>query len=134
MRWQGEGLLLDAKRYGETSALINVFTVSFGRRVGLVRGAFNKRNKSVIQPGNQLLLTWNSRVEESLGIFKVELIKSRYHTISEEQIGLEIFNLICVLCSAFFLIVPDKVTAVSDIYYSFCVLWSRILRIEKSKA
>ena len=102
MRWQGEGLLLDARRYGETSALINVFTVSFGRRVGLVRGAFNKKNKSVIQPGNQLLLTWNSRVEESLGIFTVELIKSRYHLISEEQIGLEIFNLICVLCSTFF--------------------------------
>ena len=113
MRWQGEGLLLDAKRYGETSALINVFTASFGRRLGLVRGAFNKKNKSVIQPGNQLFLTWNSRIEEGLGTFKVELIKSRYHTISEERVGLELFNLICVLCSTF---LPERVDF-DDLYY-----------------
>ena len=113
MQWQGEGLLLDARRYGETSALINVFVVSLGRRVGLVRGAFNKKNKSVIQPGNQLFLTWNSRIEESLGTFKVELIKSRYHTMCEERIGLELFNLICVLCSTF---LPERLDF-DDLYH-----------------
>ena len=86
MRWQSEGLLLDVRRYGETSAIIDVFTASLGRRVGLLRGAFNKNNKSVIQPGNQLFLTWNSRIDESLGAFKVELIKSRFHKISEERL------------------------------------------------
>ena len=106
MRWQGEGLLLAVKKYGESSALLDVFTMYLGRRVGLLRGAFNKQNKSVIQPGNQLFLTWNSRIEESLGSFKVELIKSRYHKISEQRIGLEIFNLICVLCSTF---LPERV-------------------------
>ena len=106
MRWQGEGLLLDARRYGETSALINVFAVSLGRRVGLVRGAFSKKNKSVIQPGNQLFLKWNSRFEESLGVFQVELIKSRYHKINEHGISLELFNSICVLCSTF---LPERV-------------------------
>ena len=113
MRWQGEGLLLDSRRYGETSALINVFAASLGRRVGLVRGAFSKKNKSVIQPGNQLFLTWNSRIEESLGTFKVELIKSRYHTICEERIGLELFNLICVLCSTF---LPERLDF-DDLYH-----------------
>ena len=97
MRWQGEGILLDVRRYGETSALIDVFTVSLGRRVGLLRGAFSKKNKPILQPGNQLFLTWSSRIEENLGAFKIELIKSRYHTISEERIGLELFNFICVL-------------------------------------
>ena len=106
MRWQGEGLLLDVRKYGESSALIDVFTASLGRRIGLLRGAFNKKNKSMIQPGNQLFLTWNSRIEESLGVFKIELIKSRYHRISEERSGLELFNLICVLCSTF---LPERV-------------------------
>ena len=46
MRWQGEGLLLDVRKYGETSALIDVFTKSLGRRMGLLKGAFNKKNKS----------------------------------------------------------------------------------------
>ena len=106
MHWQGEGLLIDVKKYGESSALIDVFTLSLGRRIGLLRGAFNKKNKSIIQPGNQLFLTWNSRIEESLGVFKIELIKSRYHSISEERSGLELFNLICVLCSTF---LPERV-------------------------
>ena len=107
MRWQGEGLLLDVRKYGETSALIDVFTMSLGRRMGLLKGAFNKKNKSVIQPGNQLFLTWNSKVEEGLGTFSVELIKSRYHTISQKKIGLELFNSICVLCSTF---LPERIS------------------------
>ncbi len=106
MRWQEEGVLLDARKYGESSAIIDVFTGSLGRRIGLLRGAFNKKNKSIIQPGNQLFLTWNSRIEESLGVFKIELIKSRYHRISEERSRLELFNLICVLCSTF---LPERV-------------------------
>ena len=113
MRWQGEGFLLDARKYGESSALIDVFTVSLGRRVGLLRGAFNKKNRSVIQPGNQLFLTWSSRIEESLGAFKVELIKSRYYKISEQRVGLELFNLICVLCSTF---LPERVNF-DELYY-----------------
>jgi len=113
LRWQGEGFLLDVRKYGESSALIDVFTVSLGRRVGLLRGAFNKNNRSVIQPGNQLFLTWNSRIEESLGSFKVELIKSRYHKISEQRVGIELFNLICVLCSTF---LPERVNF-DELYY-----------------
>ena len=113
MRWQGEGILLNVRSYGESSALLDVFTLSLGRRVGLLRGAFSKKNKPVIQPGNQLFLTWNSRIEEGLGAFKVELIKSRYHKISEERTGLELFNLICVLCSTF---LPERVDF-DDLYH-----------------
>ena len=113
MRWQGEGILLDVRKYGESSALLDVFTLSLGRRTGLLRGAFNKKNKAIIQPGNQLFLTWNSRLEESLGVFKIELIKSRYHRISEERGRLEFFNLICVLCSTF---LPERVDF-DDLYY-----------------
>ena len=127
MRWQGEGLLLDSRRYGETSALINVFAVSLGRRVGLVRGAFSKKNKSVIQPGNQLFLTWNSRIEESLGTFRVELIKSRYHKICEERIGLELFNLICVLCSTF---LPERLDF-DDLYHQTIMCIEGKHRIEE---
>ena len=106
MRWQGEGVLLDVRKYGESSALIDVFTLSLGRRIGLLKGAINKKNKAIIQPGNQLFLTWNSRIEESLGVFKIELMKSRYHKISKERDRLEFFNLICMLCCTF---LPERV-------------------------
>ena len=79
MRWEDEGLLLSVRKYGETSALIELLTRSHGKRAGLLRGAFKKNIRPIIQPGNQLQLTWSSRLEQSLGQFKVELLKSRFH-------------------------------------------------------
>ena len=43
MRWEDEGLLLSVRKYGESSALIELLTHSNGKRVGLLRGAFSKK-------------------------------------------------------------------------------------------
>ena len=85
MRWEDEGLLLSVRKYGETSALIELLTRSHGKRVGLLRGAFKKNIRPIIQPGNQLQLRWSSRLEQSLGQFKVELLRSRFHLISRNK-------------------------------------------------
>ena len=73
MRWEDEGLLISVRKYGETSALIELLTRSNGKRAGLLRGAFNKNIRPIIQPGNQLQVVWSSRLEYSLGEIKVSL-------------------------------------------------------------
>ncbi len=75
MRWEDKGLLISVRKYGETSAIIELLTRSNGRRAGLLRGAFKKNTRPIIQPGNQLEVTWSSRLEYSLGEFKVQLLK-----------------------------------------------------------
>ena len=101
MRWDDEGLLLSVRKYGETSALIELLTRSNGKRAGLLRGAFNKNIRPILQPGNQLHVTWSSRLEYSLGEFKVELLKSRFHLITRYKEKIELLNLICTFCSTY---------------------------------
>ena len=38
MEWRDQGILLSARRHGETSAIIEVFTPERGRHAGIVRG------------------------------------------------------------------------------------------------
>ena len=101
MRWEDEGLLISVRKYGETSALIELLTRSNGKRAGLLRGAFNKNIRPIIQPGNQLQVVWSSRLEYSLGEFKVELLKSRFHSITKYKEKVHLLNLVCTFCSAY---------------------------------
>ena len=101
MRWEDEGLLLSVKKYGETSAIIELLTRSKGKRAGLLRGAFKKNLRPILQPGNQLKVTWNSRLEYSLGEFKVELLKSRFHSITKYKEKIDLLNLVCTFCSTY---------------------------------
>ena len=101
MRWEDEGLLLSVRKYGETSALIELLTHTHGKRAGLLRGAFSKNIRPIIQPGNQLQTTWSSRLEHNLGEFKVELVRSRFHLISRNKEKIDLLNLVCTFCSAY---------------------------------
>ncbi|MEM9210388.1 MAG: DNA repair protein RecO [Pseudomonadota bacterium] len=77
MEWRDEGILLSAKPHGETSAIVDVLTAHHGRHAGIVRGGVSRRLTPVLQPGNQVSVEWRARLEEHLGTFTVDLIKSR---------------------------------------------------------
>ena len=77
MDWREEGVLLAVRRHGETSAIIDVFTEGYGRHAGVVRGGTSRKIAPILQPGAQLDLTWRARLEDHLGAFTVEPVKSR---------------------------------------------------------
>ena len=77
MDWREEGLLLAVRKHGETAAIIDVFTESHGRHAGVVRGGTSRKIAPILQPGAQLDLTWRARLEEHLGAFTVEPVRSR---------------------------------------------------------
>ncbi len=72
MEWRDEGVVLGARRHGETSAVIEVMTRLHGRHMGLVRGGRSRRMQPLLQPGNHVDLTWWARLDEHLGAFTVE--------------------------------------------------------------
>jgi DNA repair protein RecO (recombination protein O) len=72
MQWIDSGVVLSAKRHGETSVILELMTANHGRHLGLVRGGRSRRYAAVFQPGNTVLATWNSRIEEQLGTYTVE--------------------------------------------------------------
>jgi len=77
MEWRDQGILLSTRRHGETSAIIEVFTPSHGRHAGIVRGGTSRKIAPVLQPGAQLDLAWRARLEDHIGAFTVEPVRSR---------------------------------------------------------
>jgi len=77
LEWRDHGILLSMRRHGETAAIIEVFTESHGRHAGIVRGGASRKIAPVLQPGAQLDLMWRARLEDHLGTYQVEPLRSR---------------------------------------------------------
>ena len=77
MEWRDQGILLSARRHGETSAIIEVFTPERGRHAGIVRGGTSRKIAPILQPGAQLDIAWRARLEDHIGAFIVEPVRSR---------------------------------------------------------
>jgi len=77
MEWRDQGILLSSRRHGESAAIIEVFTPGHGRHAGVVRGGASRRQAPVLQPGAQLDVTWRARLEDHIGTFTVEPLRSR---------------------------------------------------------
>lgn len=77
MQWRDTGILLSMRRHGETSAIIDVFTERHGRHAGVVRGGASRKVAPILQPGAQLDLAWQARLEDHIGAFRVEPLRSR---------------------------------------------------------
>ncbi len=97
MDWRGEGTLLSVAKHGETSAIITVFTAERGRHAGVVRGGASRKLAPVLQPGARLDLRWRARLEEHLGVFSVELSKSRSATLLGDRDALAALNAMTAL-------------------------------------
>ena len=49
MQWSDSGVVLSARKHGETSAIVHVLTSAHGRHAGLVRGGAGRRMRSIVQ-------------------------------------------------------------------------------------
>ena len=72
MEWTDDGIVLGARRHGETSAIVEVMTRGHGRHLGLVRGGGGTRLRPLLQPGNTVRVVWRARLDEHLGHYAVE--------------------------------------------------------------
>ncbi len=72
MHWSDEGLVLGARRHGESSVILELMTREHGRHLGLVHGGRSKRLQPVLQPGNSVHATWRARLDEHLGSYVIE--------------------------------------------------------------
>jgi len=73
MEWSDEGIVLSARKHGESSAIVTLLTRNHGVHAGLVRGGSGKRKRGDLQPGNAVAAQWRGRLAEHLGAYTVEL-------------------------------------------------------------
>ena len=96
MDWRDQGLLLSSRRHGETSVIIEVFTPEHGRHAGVVRGGASRKMAPVLQPGAQVDVEWRARLEDHLGTFRVEPVKSRAWVMGD-RLALAGLSAVCAL-------------------------------------
>ena len=72
MQWADIGVVLGARRHGETSAVVELMTREHGRHLGLVRGGSSARHKPALQAGNLVSAMWRARLDEHLGYYVIE--------------------------------------------------------------
>jgi DNA repair protein RecO (recombination protein O) len=97
MEWRDQGILLSSRRHGETSAIIEVFTPAQGRHLGIVRGGTSRKIAPILQPGAQLDLTWRARLEDHIGAFTVEPVRSRAAVAMGDRMALAGLNAVTAL-------------------------------------
>lgn len=100
MEWTDDGIVLSAKPYGESAAILELLTPSHGRHLGLVRGGRSRRLKGTLQPGNGVRATWRARLSEHLGSFTIELVKARAGVLMDDAFALSGLAAICSVAAA----------------------------------
>ncbi|MEL6516188.1 MAG: DNA repair protein RecO [Pseudomonadota bacterium] len=95
--WRDQGALLSVRRHGETAAIIEVFTAEHGRHAGVVRGGTSRKIAPILQPGAQLEVTWRARLDEHIGTYAVEPLKSRAAEVMADRLTLSGLNAVTAL-------------------------------------
>ena len=115
MNWDDTGFLLSKNRYSENSLMAEFFTKDHGKVSGIIFGGTSKKIKNYLQIGNKIYTNYNSKSENRVGYFKIEIhqalsplyfdnqqklscISSAMHLVklltAESQKNLTIYNLI----------------------------------------
>ena len=76
MFWDDTGFLLSKNRYNENSLISDFFTKNHGKVSGIVFGGTSKKIRNYLQIGNQLHINFNSKSDNKLGYFKLEIQKA----------------------------------------------------------
>jgi len=73
MIWDDKGYLLSKNKYSENSIISEVFTKDHGKVSGIIFGGTSKKIKNYLQIGNKIYVNFNSKSDNKLGYFKVEI-------------------------------------------------------------
>ncbi len=73
MIWDDVGFLLSKNRYSENSLIAEFFTTKHGKVSGIIFGGTSKKLKNYLQIGNKMHINYNSKSENRMGYFKVEI-------------------------------------------------------------
>ena len=139
MNGDDTGFLISKNKYNENSLIVEIFTKNHGKVSGIIFGGTSKKIKNYLQIGNQLYVSYNSKSENRLGYFKIEIqkayspiyfdnpkklicISSAMNLIklltAESQSNIKIFNLI----NDFFLIISNELWLKRYIFWELDLL------------
>lgn len=96
MDWQDHGTILSTRPHGESAMIVELLTAEHGRHAGVVRGGASRKMAGMLQPGNLVTVQWRARLEDHLGQFTLEPLRSRAVILSD-RMALAGLNASCAL-------------------------------------
>ena len=97
MHWSDEGVVLSARKHGETSVILCLMTAEHGRHAGLVRGGAGRRARGLYEAGNFVMADWRARLEDHLGSYTCELLKSNAAMVLDSPLRLTGLSSACAV-------------------------------------
>ena len=76
MNWDDIGYLISKNKYNENSLIAEIYTRNYGKKSGIIFGGTSKKIKNYLQIGNQLYVNYNTKSENRIGYFKIEIEKA----------------------------------------------------------
>ena len=73
MIWDDTGYLIYKNKYNENSLISEIFTKKHGKISGIIFGGTSKKIKNYLQIGNKFDVNYNSKNENRIGYFKLEI-------------------------------------------------------------
>ncbi|HEX7007723.1 MAG TPA: DNA repair protein RecO [Alphaproteobacteria bacterium] len=100
MEWTDHGIVLSARRHGESAVIASLLTREHGRHSGLVRGGAGSRARGIYQPGNRVAARWRGRLAEHLGSYSCELSRSTAAGVLDDALALAVLRAACAVTEA----------------------------------
>ena len=76
MNWTDQSFLLSKNRYSENSIIAELYTENRGKVSGIIFGGTSKKIKNYLQIGNKLHVNYNSKNDNRMGYFKIEILNA----------------------------------------------------------
>tara|TARA_B100000886_G_scaffold36750_6_gene22894 strand:- start:1929 stop:2555 length:627 start_codon:yes stop_codon:yes gene_type:complete len=105
MRWSDEGYVVSIISSKENSSIIKVFSKNYGCYSGIFYGSSSKKKKADLQLGNKVKINYNSKSEDSLGYFTLELIENTSIKFFNDDIKL---NLLITSIEVISKVMPER--------------------------
>jgi DNA repair protein RecO (recombination protein O) len=90
MQWTDEAIIIKVKSFSEKSSIVTVITKNYGLHCGF----FRKKN---ITCGDIVQATWTARLQEHLGTWSFDVVKSCAAHIMHNNHKLNLFQVFCEL-------------------------------------
>ncbi|WP_341368278.1 DNA repair protein RecO [Yoonia sp. BS5-3] len=97
IEWRDEGAILATRPFGESAAIVELFSAAHGRHAGVVRGGASRKAAPNLQPGTQVAAVWKARLDDHLGAFTLEPLRSRAAIAMSDRLALAGLNAVCGL-------------------------------------
>ncbi len=107
MRWSDTAYLISVQSTNENTSIIKVFSEYHGCYSGLLFGSTSKKKKPDLQLGNKIKVHYNSKNEDRMGYFSIELIENNSIKFFNDNIKL---NLLLASIELISKVMPERQT------------------------